>query len=361
LTNIVQRSLDDVSGDTSEMAELRNHVHQIEASSQHLLCLLNDILDISKIEAGKIVLSEETFALPVLADTVASIIKPRCDEKNITFTTVFDSFSPSAFISDPLRLRQVLINLLGNAVKFTPEQGRLEFRIEKKDRKDGAALVKFLIRDTGIGISEEALATIFQPFEQASGKITVQYGGTGLGLSISRHIVQMLGGDITVKSKLGDGSEFSFSIWLRETEAELPDEKAIADPTGKLIGKRALLVDDVDLNRKVARAMLKVTGIAIDEAEDGLVAVKKFGESPENTYDIILMDVQMPNMDGYQACSTIRALDRADARKVPVIALTANAFKDDIDKAIKAGMNAHIAKPVKLDKLVEILFKFISI
>jgi len=361
LTNIVQRNLEDAQqGQSFDMDEVKDHVKQIEASSQHLLCLLNDILDISKIEAGKIALSTETVDLRRLVDTVTSIIKPRCDEKNIVFETFLDVFSPSTFITDSLRLRQVLINLLGNAVKFSPQKGRVEFHIHRKDRREGRTLVEFIVRDTGIGISPEEMAAIFQPFEQASGKITRNYGGTGLGLTISRHIVQLFGGDIAVKSEVGQGSEFSFAIWLKETEKSQPEEEAVSDPSDKFIGKKVLLVDDVDLNRKVAKAMLKRTGIAIDEAEDGLEAVRWFEESPENDYDIILMDVQMPNMDGYEASLAIRALDRPDAGRVPIVALTANAFKEDIDKALKAGMNDHIAKPVKMDKLVEVLFKFLA-
>ncbi|MDR1044344.1 MAG: response regulator [Candidatus Adiutrix sp.] len=360
LTDIVQRDLEEMGGGNPKLEEFKGHTRQIEASSQHLLGLLNDILEISKIEAGKVTLSEETADLIKLGETVGKIIQPRCDEKNIAFETRFDAFEPSTFLTDPLRLRQVLINLLGNAVKFTPELGRIEFRIEKLDRRDGETLAGFLVRDNGIGIAEDVQSSIFQPFEQASGQITRQYGGTGLGLAISRHIVRIFGGDIELRSRSGAGSEFSFSIWLKESAAPEADGLEIADPAGKFVGRRVLLVDDVDLNRKVAKAMLKSTGIGIDEAADGLEALKKFQDSPEDFYDLILMDVLMPNMDGYQASEAIRASRRRDAATVPLIALTANAFKEDIDKALGAGMNAHIAKPVKIDKLLEILFKYIS-
>lgn len=360
LANIVQRDLDDMNGN-SEILEVKDHVRQIEDSSQHLLSLLNDILDISKIEAGKIVLSKEAVDLPELVQTVTSIIQPRCDEKNITFEVILDTFEPSTFLTDSLRLRQILINLLGNAVKFTPELGRVEFRIARQDRQDGQTQVEFRVRDTGIGISDEAMANIFQPFEQANNKITRRYGGTGLGLTISRHIVQMFGGDISVRSQVEEGSEFSFAIWLRETTPLTKVDKKAVGPVEQLAGKKVLLVDDVDLNRKVAKAMLKTSGLIIDEAEDGQVALDKFIESPAYGYDIILMDVLMPNMDGYQASRAIRALDRPDAGRIPIIALTANAFKEDIDKAIEAGMNAHISKPVKMEKLLEVLFEFISV
>jgi CheY-like chemotaxis protein len=288
-------------------------------------------------------------------------MKTRCLQKNISFHTDLVDFSPNTFLTDPLHLRQVLINLLGNSVKFTEEGGSIDFTIKRKDRKAGKALVEFVVRDTGIGISQEAMNAIFHPFEQGGGAISIRYGGTGLGLTISRHIVHLMGGEIQVQSEVGKGSEFSFSIWLKETKSVVKKEVLTpSDATNKLKGKKVLLVDDVDLNRKIAKAMLKNTGITVEEAEDGEIALKKFEESPAGTYDIILMDVQMPNMDGYQASTAIRGLEREDAHNVPIIALTANAFKDDIDRAIKAGMNAHLAKPVKQEKIVELMMRFIG-
>jgi signal transduction histidine kinase/ActR/RegA family two-component response regulator len=364
LSGIVQKNLDTIRSDTPEFIEIRDNVRQIEVSSLHLLGLLNDILDLSKIEAGKIEISEETVELIVLANTVTSIMKTRCLQKNLEFRTDLVDFTPSTFLTDPLHLRQVLINLLGNSVKFTPEGGTIEFLIKRRDRKDGKALIEFTVRDTGIGISQEAQAAIFQPFEQGAAGITMRYGGTGLGLTISRHIVHLMGGNISVASELGKGSEFSFAIWLKETESkireEAPPEETCTDPKDRFKGRRLLLVDDVDLNRKIVKAMLKVTGIDVDEAEDGVEALKKFEDSPSGLYDIILMDVQMPNMDGYQASTAIRGLDREDAKKVPIVALTANAFKEDIDRALDAGMNAHVAKPVKQDKIIDVVFKHIN-
>ena len=360
LTGLVRKSLDERTGDVSDLSEVQENLRHIEVSSQHLLGLLNDILDISKIEAGKIELSEERVELPKLAETVSEIIKPRCDDKHISFETVFDSFAEVSFLTDPLRLRQVLINLLGNAVKFTPAAGRVAFHMLRKDRRPGETLVEFVVRDTGIGIPRSVQAAIFQPFEQADNRIVSQFGGTGLGLPISRHIVRLLGGDITLKSDEGLGSEFSFSLWLRETESRSASAAAAADPTGKFTGQRLLLVDDMDLNRKIVRAMLRNTGLEIDEAGDGDEAVEKFKNTPENTYSLILMDVLMPQMDGYEATRAIRALSRADAGTVPVVALTAHAFTEDIDRAMSAGMNAHLAKPVKRELLLEVLFRFLT-
>jgi signal transduction histidine kinase/CheY-like chemotaxis protein/HAMP domain-containing protein len=359
ITEIVQRKLNELSGLTEGVAEVQGHMSKIKVSSQHLLGLLNDVLDISKIEAGKIELSEEEMDLGKLASTVIVIIKPRCEEKGINFITKIDEFSTN-YLGDDLRLRQVLINLLGNAVKFTPAGGTAELCVQCAERAAGRTRVEFAVRDTGIGIAPEALDDIFKAFEQGGNTISRQYGGTGLGLAISRRIVQLFGGDITVKSRVGEGSEFSFSLWLRDAEASADDAAEAADAENIFAGRRMLLVDDVDINRLIVISMLETTGMEIDEADDGLVAVRKFEESAENTYDIVLMDIQMPQMDGYEAAAAIRALKREDARTTPIVAITANAFKEDIDKALQHGMNAHIAKPIEMDKLMEIMFRLIK-
>ncbi|MDR2191761.1 MAG: response regulator [Endomicrobium sp.] len=360
LANIANDELNFIDGcgqHNERLITVKNHIGQIEVSSKHLLGLLNDILDISKIEAGKIELSKEAFDIKKLIKTADTIIRPRCVEKEIIFTVHSDAFSPSVFLSDPLRLNQVIINLLGNAVKFTNEFGAIDFYIEKKEQKAGKTLIEFRIKDTGIGIPQESLSSIFNPFEQAALTTTQKYGGTGLGLSISKHIVQLFGGNISVKSKIGQGSEFSFAIWLEEAKEDIVSEIDAAAAEGKFKNKRALIVDDIAINRMIVVSLLQNTGISTQEAQDGLDAVNKFKESPENFYDIIFMDIQMPNMNGYEAASAIRALDRPDAKNVIIIALTANAFKEDIDKAVNSGMNGHISKPVEADKLIETLIK----
>ncbi|MCL2144551.1 MAG: ATP-binding protein [Endomicrobia bacterium] len=360
LTNIVQNKLDCVSSNKSEINEIKFRMNQIESSSQHLLSLLNDILDISKIEAGKIELAEEAMDINKLLNTVAGIIKPRCDEKNIAFSVLTDEFTHSSFLSDPLRLRQVLINLLGNAVKFTHELGKIEFEVRKKECESDKTLISFSIRDNGIGIGEDLLANIFNPFEQGGITITKKYGGTGLGLSISRSIVRLFGGDINVKSGSGKGCDFSFSIWFKNADEDPREQQNISNLAGKFAGKKILLVDDIEINRMIVKAMLQTTEVIVDEAEDGTAALNKFKDSPEDTYDIILMDIQMPNMDGYEASAAIRRLDRADSKTVPIIALTANAFKEDMDKALANGMNAHITKPVEIARLLELLCKYLA-
>ncbi|MDR1966261.1 MAG: response regulator [Synergistaceae bacterium] len=357
MTNIVKRKLTD---EGNAGPEILSNVRQIEDSSQHLLGLLNDILDLSKIDAGKIELSCEPVDVHKLANTVASIIKPRCAEKNIQFDISIGVQEPASVNTDSLRLRQVLINLLGNSVKFTPDLGRINFDIKELDRRDGKMLLEFSVKDSGIGISDEAMKNLFQPFEQGGAGVAKRYGGTGLGLAISRSIVRMLGGDITVESKVGEGSVFRFSLWVAETAPSDVEEDLAIDGTGKFAGKRALLVDDVEINRLIAADLLEFTGIDIDEADDGESAVRMFESSPPNSYDIIYMDVQMPKMDGYEASNRIRAMDRPDAKTVPIVALTANAFKDDIDNAMRNGMNAHLAKPLDVQKLIETTYRFIG-
>ncbi len=357
MTNITKRKL---TGSTCDTGEISPHIAQIESSSQHLLGLLNDILDISKIEAGKIELCEESFSLPRLVEEVSVIIRPRCDAKNINFEVNVSSLPCENYISDGLRLRQILINLLGNAVKFTPELGVIDFTVDLKERKDGKSLIFFSVKDTGIGISPEAIKKLFNPFEQANSHITRHYGGTGLGLSISQKIALLLGSDIHVSSQLDKGSEFSFALWITE-DIETSVSETVG--TGDLVvapNQNILLVDDVDINRIIAMELLSPFECAIDEAADGQEAVDVFAASPIGHYSLIFMDLQMPNMNGHDAAKTIRQLDRPDARTIPIVAMTANAFRDDIDQCMESGMNDHVAKPVDLDRLNEVMKTYLG-
>jgi signal transduction histidine kinase/CheY-like chemotaxis protein len=357
MTKIVKKKL---ASDKVNFKDLDSNINQIETSSHHLMGLLNDILDISKIESGKIELFLNDTDILELAQTVTTIIQPRCDEKNIVFETKFDIPQGLTHSVDVLRLRQVLINLLGNAVKFTPENGKISFSILRKSLDDNIAQLDFSVCDTGIGISEDAITKLFEPFQQADSQINQKYGGSGLGLVISKSIIQMFDSDIVVKSKLGKGSEFSFSLLLQEKKAE-EEEISINDHTNRLKGKRTLLVDDVAINRIIAGSMLEATGIEIEEADDGTTAVDAFKNHPEYYYDIIFMDVQMPQMNGYEAAQAIRELDRQDAKTVPIVAFTANAFRDDINKAMESGMNAHLAKPMDMEKLMEVTFRLLRV
>ncbi|MGL5436804.1 MAG: ATP-binding protein [Lachnospiraceae bacterium] len=361
LATLSQKKLDEMENTDDNVSAIRRNIDQIEASSQHLLGLLNDILDLSKIEAGKIELTEETVDMDRLADTIESMIRTRCEDKKINFITKFDTFEVPNFRFDSLRLRQVLINLLGNAVKFTPSGGVINFEIQCLERRDGKALAKFIVHDTGIGIAEENQTKVFESFEQATGDVAKTHGGTGLGLAISRRIVELFGSELKLESTLGEGSTFYFSVWLTETEAKAMEKVSIKNVVDIFKGKHLLLVDDVEINRMIVSAMLEETGIIIDEAADGEEAVAAFNASDEGYFDIILMDIQMPKLNGYGASQAIRQSDRSDAATIPIVAQTANAFKEDIDRAIASGMNSHISKPIEMEVLYETLYRFLNI
>ncbi|MCL1833936.1 MAG: ATP-binding protein, partial [Leptospirales bacterium] len=360
LTDIVQKRLLELKEGNQTTEEIKSQMKKIGSSSQHLLGLLNDILDISKIDSGKIELSLDVMDLSKLISTVKEIIKPRCDEKNISFHIEYDNFKPATFIGDSLRLRQVLINLIGNAVKFTPDNGRIDFSVIKLEQIDKKHNIQFSVKDTGIGISPDRIEKIFEPFEQENSEITKKYGGTGLGLGISKRIVELFGGKITLNSKQGEGSEFSFSIWFDDAEIDEHD-KLTLNVKDRFTNFRAMVVDDVEINRLIVSSLLEPTGIQIDEADDGNVAVEMFEKSDIGAYNIIFMDVQMPTMDGYEAATTIRKLERSDAKTIAIIALTANAFMDDITKATEHGMNGHIAKPVDYDRLIDAVIKHLGV
>ncbi|MDR1242034.1 MAG: response regulator [Deltaproteobacteria bacterium] len=350
MTGIARRKLHQRNFDQGEVGE---HLAQIEQSSKHLLGIISDILDISKIEAGKIELDDEFFRLDSLISEVASIIRPRCTEKNIQFVINQDQLDSYAFHGDPLRLRQVLINLLGNAVKFTGFSGVVTLELRLLEKAENAVRVHFAVSDTGIGLDKSKFKSLFNPFEQANQGITRKYGGTGLGLSISQSIIKMMGGEIKVESEEGRGSTFYFDLRLEQDENQLAETVKSAGDVGFLEGKRILLVDDVDINRMIVVEMLFDAKVTIDEAEDGQDALEIFRKSEPGHYDLVLMDIQMPVMDGYAACTAIRRLDRSDAAAVPIIAMTANAFKDDVDKAFACGMNAHVSKPVEYSALLD--------
>ena len=322
---------------------------EISTASMHLLGILNDVLDMSKIESGKFTLSDEVFELTGAMEEVNNIIKQRCNEKNITFNTNFEIPEITSVYADKLRLKQVLINLLGNAVKFTADGGTIGFDIKTNSVDNEFIDVTFCITDTGIGMTEEQMQKLFKAFEQADNTIAIKYGGTGLGLAISQNLINQMGGVITVESELNKGSEFKFSLKLKR--AELIKNEDDSHLSVSFEDKQILLVEDIEINRIIILELLSDTMVEIDEAVDGQNAVEIFGNSEIGHYDMIFMDIQMPNMNGYEATRAIRALDRSDAKSVPIIAMTANAYREDIEHAIDSGMNDHLAKPVDIDTL----------
>lgn len=327
-------------------------INQVLTSSHHLLGILNDVLDMSKIESGKLELMYEPFNLLDAYNEVAQIITQRCLEKNINFTTNIYEMKETALIGDKLRVNQVLINLLGNSVKFTDVGGQISLLVRVLEEDDNSIRLGYSISDNGIGMTREQISKLFTPFEQADNSIASKFGGTGLGLSISQNLVNMMGGVIEVESELNSGSRFYFSLSFEKSK-EIVRVLSETSYNLDLTGKKLLLVDDVDINRFIVCEILSSTGVEIVEAENGRQAVDKYVNSPSGFYDLIFMDVQMPVLDGYEATKEIRRLEREDSKRVPIIAMTANAYKEDIDNALAAGMNSHISKPIDVAILMK--------
>ncbi|MBF0256511.1 MAG: response regulator, partial [Gammaproteobacteria bacterium] len=374
--------------------EQRRYLNAIDTSSSALLGLINDILDLSKIEAGKLDLEQIEFDLEALLNHISPLVELQAEEKQLRFVIAPEADLPRAFIGDPTRLRQVLINLLGNAVKFT-EAGEVGVEIRRAERPDW---LRFRVWDTGIGLSPEQQERLFQYFTQADTSTTRKYGGTGLGLTISKQLVEMMGGKIWVESALGQGSSFFFELPLQPGQCQ-PDQEPVQQPAqqaasrdksrpslmphlplsaaeqeaqrnrnlavlrqglAELAGCRILLVDDNKMNRDIIHGMLRHSGIQIEDASNGAEAVERFSQSQSQNQrqpgpQLILMDIQMPVMGGYEATRQIRKQDS----QVPIIALTADAMVSDVEKARACGMNEHLNKPIDVERLFGLLLEYL--
>lgn len=343
-----------VAENTTDMEKLKYCLRTIGISSTHLLGIINDVLDMAKIESGKFQLEEYPLDLKKMIDKVCSLVADRVKENDQHLSIKLDETICADYISDELRLSQVLANLLSNAVKFTPKQGSITLCVQETARTETHSTLRFSVKDTGIGLTDEQMKHLYTSFEQADGSISRRFGGTGLGLPISKNIVEKMGGRIWTLSEFGKGSEFIFEVALQrpiETDCRtiaspktIPEEvkeEALPDFSNLHI----LLVEDIEINQEIFITLLEETHIHIDVAENGQEAVAKFTEHPER-YDIIIMDVQMPEMDGYEATRIIRSLDIPKAHEIPIIAMTANAFKEDLERCIACGMNDHLTKPI---------------
>jgi len=350
---------------TDEVSKLKYCLSNIENSTVHLLGLINDILDFSKIEAGKLTLDHAPINIEKMLMRTSGFIIEKAKEKNIDFSIVLGTGMRMNYMGDELRLSQVVTNLLANAVKFTPDNGKIELTTDEIHKENGYSILRFSVKDTGIGMTEEQKERLFTAFEQAESGTARKFGGTGLGLSISKNIVEMMGGKISVESEINKGSEFIFEVRLERPEQSDAENKHEAEPeretgTPDFSGFTLLLAEDVDINRIILISLLEDTKISIDTAENGLVAVEMFKRNPEK-YGMIMMDVQMPDMDGYEATKIIRSLDIESAKAVPIIALTANVFKEDIEKCIKSGMNGHLSKPIDDECVINTIKRFYNI
>jgi PAS domain S-box-containing protein len=333
-------------------------LQKIKDASTHLLGIINDILDMSKIEANKLELSFVDFSFEAMLQNVANVINFRVLEKQQEFFIHSDKNIPRALFGDDQRLAQVVTNLLSNAVKFTPEKGSVCLNALLVEEKDGMCTLRIEVVDTGIGISDEQKARLFQSFEQAESGTSRKFGGTGLGLAISKRIVEAMNGDIWVESEPGNGSSFIFTVKIRRgadvSTPALPesDAEALAPTEDDFRGRRILLADDIEINREIVLSLLEDVIPDIDCATNGAEALALYAEDPKR-YDLILMDLQMPEMDGYEAARRIRALPDEQALKVPIIAMTANVFRDDIEQCLEAGMTDHIGKPLDINELYQ--------
>ena len=337
--------------------EHREQVEIIESSAEGLMQLLDHVLDISKIEAGKMSLSLQDFSLGETIRGVAGLLLPRAAAKGIELRLWLSDELPDRLRGDPLRLRQVLFNLVGNAIKFT-HRGSVELRAEKVEPGAEDLRIRFTVRDTGIGISPEFLPQLFSPFTQEDASITRKFGGTGLGLAISRRLVELMGGTTEVESVVGVGSTFSITVPF--ALADSPAEETIAVPVEAELacrqGYRILVVDDDGMNRLVALRTLEVLGFRSDAVGNGLEALEAL---ERKHYDLVLMDCQMPKLDGYEATRRLRR--RETGAQVPVVAMTAHTRTEDREECLAAGMNDHIAKPVSVTKLATTLDYWLGI
>ena len=350
--------LGDLTLETKLSPVQRDYLENITTSARSLLAILNGILDFSKVEAGKLDLESVVFSLPASLEKVAGVITVQARAKGLAYQTEVASDVPKVVIGDPLRLEQVLINLLGNAVKFTT-QGSVGLAIAPIETSAERVVLEFKVSDTGIGLSPEQCSTIFAPFTQADSSTTRRYGGTGLGLSISQRLVALMGGSITVEGEPGQGSVFRFTACFLPTVVEaLPVAPAPARIDLSVIkGARVLLVEDQPINRKIAHSMLHRAGLLVTMATDGREAVELVGDTAE-PFDLVLMDIQMPEMDGYEATRRLREHWGTDV--LPIIAMTAHALPEERRKCLAAGMNDHVTKPIDVAELHETLCRWIK-
>ena len=332
---------------------------KIGSSSHYLLSLINDILDISKIESGKMQISCGPCDLAELFRRIEDITALQAKKKSLVINYCYDNICHYQVITDELRIEQIIINIVSNAIKYTPPGKTVDLIAEEVPSPGGKNKYRFIVRDTGIGIKEDYMPHIFESFTREERTTVNRIQGTGLGLAITAKIVEMMGGTISVKSKLGEGSEFTVELELEPLET---DSQANADNSENidLAGHRILLVEDNAINAEIARMILEQYGAEVQQAENGKIGLEALQEKGPGYYDAVLMDIQMPVMNGFEATKAIRALGGAYATALPIIAMSANAYDEDVRDCLAAGMNGHIAKPFNPDELMRILRRYIS-
>lgn len=340
-------------------AETRVQLEKIGQSGKHLLSLINNILDMNSIEAGELAAKEEPFALQDICDQLNAIVETQCEAKGLTFRSFLYDDTAGWYKGDQVLIKQVLLSVLDNAVKYTDAPGNVTLAVSTPTPEESPRIVQFDVSDTGVGIDPGFVNKVFDVFEQEDASATNRHGGSGIGLSAAKSKAELMGGTIAVSSQKNVGSTFVVSIPLSIAEgAEIPQDPAeealdddMSNDASTLEGKRVLIVEDLPENAEIVEDLLDLEGADSEHAENGQIAVDMFDRSPEYYYDAVLMDLRMPVMDGLEATRRIRNLDRHDAKTVPILALTANALEQDVQHSLDAGMDVHLAKPVDADQL----------
>ena len=365
--------------------ETREYLEKIGGSARHLLGLINDILDMSRIESGRMALRTEEFSFRDMLEQINSMARMQCADKGLRYECNMTGGVNDCYIGDDMKLKQVLINILSNAIKFTDAPGSIRLSVERTASFEDQSTLRISVKDTGIGMDKSFIPKLFDSFTQEDSSRSSKYGSTGLGMAITKNIVELMNGAISVESEKGVGTEFTVVITLKNCDHQGPkmsyvkpqdmrvlvvdDEEVAAEHArtvqdqekkrAELKGRRILLAEDILINAEIVKEIVRMREAEIDHAENGRIALQMFEASEVGRYDAILMDVRMPEMDGLQAAAAIRALDRPDAKTIPIIAMTANAFDEDVQRSLQVGMNAHLSKPVEPERLYETLEELI--
>ena len=338
--------------------EIHSCLKKIEDSSDHLLSLLNDILDLSRIESGKVVFSPVPADITAVTDSAIEIINGTLLSRSLNFEVHREPMENPYVMTEPVRIREILVNILNNAVKFTNDGGTIRLDVSNRPGADAQhRVVCYRVQDTGVGMSEEFLTKLFDEFAQEKNDARTQYKGTGLGMPITKGYVELMGGTIAVESKKGVGTTFTVEIPMELTSSEKVEKTQKPAKRKSLKGIKVLLAEDNDLNAELATILLEDSEMIVTHAADGQEVVDLFANHPAGTYDIILMDIMMPKMNGLQAAKAIRAMqaERPDAEEIPIIALSANAFAEDVQTSLDAGMNGHISKPLNVAEVAKVI------
>lgn len=354
-------SLAKISQQNQQYTEANAYLDKAEGLTQFLLSIINDILDMSRIESGKLVLEKAEFSIAGLADKLKSMFETTITEKGIAFSVELRDFKIKNVIGDELRISQVLTNFLSNASKFTSKGGHISVVFRQMEMIDGKVTIMFRVKDDGIGMAPEFLSRIFIPFEQEDSGTARRFGGSGLGMAISDNLIKQMGGQILVDSEVGKGTEFTVFLELPVGEStEVTAETMEKTEVVSLEGRRVLMAEDNDINALVAGKLLKHQGLIVERAVNGKEALDTFAGCTPGYYDAILMDIHMPVMDGWEATKQIRKLEHPDAKRIPIIALSADAFVEDKRYSMEIGMNGHVAKPIDYKELQQVLSSCLS-